>query len=164
MNHHWYHHTSVYNSNLDFVMILPQKVINGKEVNTNQSINGAGNPFGALESTLVFEWIRIARSLGVRVVFCRSLFILFLFGHCVVCPSSTYGLWLPLWHLQTLLMAFCLSGFLSCAPSKNLTISIQFSKHLSGYNYTSANGNIIYISLLSPHTITSITNHIIPET
>jgi hypothetical protein len=32
--------TSVYNSNLDFVMILPQKVINGKEVNTNQSING----------------------------------------------------------------------------------------------------------------------------
>ena len=21
------------------------------------------------------------------------------FGHCVVCPSSTYGLWLPLWYL-----------------------------------------------------------------
>jgi hypothetical protein len=32
MNHHWYHHTSVYNSNLVFVMILHQKVINGKEL------------------------------------------------------------------------------------------------------------------------------------
>ena len=30
MNHHWYHHTSVYNSNLVFVMILHQKVINGR--------------------------------------------------------------------------------------------------------------------------------------
>ena len=25
-----------------------------------------------------------------------------LFGHCVVCPSSIYGFWLPLWYLQTL--------------------------------------------------------------
>ena len=25
------------------------------------------------------------------------------FGHCVVCPSSMYGSWLPLWYLQTLL-------------------------------------------------------------
>jgi len=27
----------------------------------------------------------------------------FSFGHCVVCSSSIYGLWLPLWYLQTLL-------------------------------------------------------------
>ena len=26
----------------------------------------------------------------------------FSFGHCVVCPSSIYGFWLPLWYLQTL--------------------------------------------------------------
>ena len=32
INHHYYHHTSVYNSNLVFVMILHQKVINGKEL------------------------------------------------------------------------------------------------------------------------------------
>ena len=32
VNDHWYHHTSVYNSNLVFVMILHQKVINGKEL------------------------------------------------------------------------------------------------------------------------------------
>ena len=32
INHHCYHHTSIYNSNLVFVMILHQKVINGKEL------------------------------------------------------------------------------------------------------------------------------------
>ena len=40
------------------------------------------------------------------VMFCRSLFVLlyfFSFGHCVVCSSSIYGLWLPRWYLQTLL-------------------------------------------------------------
>ena len=26
------------------------------------------------------------------------------FGHCVVCSSSIYGFWLPLWYLQTLLI------------------------------------------------------------
>ena len=26
------------------------------------------------------------------------------FDHCVVCPSSIYGFWLPLWYLQTLLV------------------------------------------------------------
>ena len=27
----------------------------------------------------------------------------FSFGHCVVCPSSIYGFWLPIWYIQTLL-------------------------------------------------------------
>jgi hypothetical protein len=31
------------------------------------------------------------------------------FGHCVVCSSSIYGYWLPLWYLHTLLTS--LSGF-----------------------------------------------------
>jgi fatty-acid desaturase len=58
-------------------------------------------------------------------MFCRSLFVLLYFffwplcclfffdirilitpfvsfGHCVVCSSSIYGFWLPLWYLQTL--------------------------------------------------------------
>jgi hypothetical protein len=30
----------------------------------------------------------------------------FSFGHCVVCSSSIYGFWLPLWYLQTLLIIF----------------------------------------------------------
>jgi hypothetical protein len=28
-------------------------------------------------------------------VFKRLLFVLFSFGHCVVCPSLIYGFWLP---------------------------------------------------------------------
>jgi hypothetical protein len=59
-------------------------------------------------------------------VFCRSLFVhlsfllwplyclsffelrllitpLVSFGHCIVCPSSIYDFWLPLWYLQTFL-------------------------------------------------------------
>jgi hypothetical protein len=30
----------------------------------------------------------------------------FSFGHCVICSSSIYGFWLPLWYLQTLLVTF----------------------------------------------------------
>ena len=30
-------------------------------------------------------------------------FCTFSFGHCVVCSSSIYGFWFPLWYLQTLL-------------------------------------------------------------
>ena len=31
-------------------------------------------------------------------------FCTFSFGHCVVCSSSIYGFWLPLWYLQTFLI------------------------------------------------------------
>ena len=51
---------------------------------------------------------------------CRSLFVLlsfFYFGHCVICPSSIYGFWLPLWHLQTFLVLFLLVIVLSVLPS-----------------------------------------------
>jgi hypothetical protein len=43
------------------------------------------------------------RSLVIYVCFvdrCLS-FCTFSFGHCVVCSSSMYGFWLPLWYLQT---------------------------------------------------------------
>jgi uncharacterized membrane protein (DUF485 family) len=33
----------------------------------------------------------------------------FSFGHCVVCPSSIHGFWLPLWYLQTFILAIVLS-------------------------------------------------------
>ena len=46
------------------------------------------------------------RFLVVLCVVDRCLFFCnFSFGHCVVCSSSIYGLWLPLWYLQN----FCLS-------------------------------------------------------
>jgi hypothetical protein len=54
----------------------------------------------------VFSGVRVTRSLVLRVMFCRSLFVfLFFFCHCVVF-SSIYGFWLPLWYLQTLRMTF----------------------------------------------------------
>ena len=40
-------------------------------------------------------------SLVLCVMFCRSLFVLLsFFCHYVVCPSSIYGFWLPLWYLR----------------------------------------------------------------
>ena len=58
-----------------------------------------------LISSPVLSGVRVARSLVLYVCFvdrCLS-FCTFSFGHCVVCSSSIYGFWLPLWYLQTLL-------------------------------------------------------------
>ena len=57
----------------------------------------------------VFSGVRVTRSLGLYVCFagrCLS-FCTFSCGHCVVCPSSIYGSWLPLWYLQTVLVFLC---------------------------------------------------------
>jgi len=59
-----------------------------------------------LSSSPVFSGVRVTQSLVLYVCFvdrCLS-FCAFSFGHCVVCSSSIYGLWLPLWYLQTLLI------------------------------------------------------------
>ena len=50
----------------------------------------------------VFNGVRVTSSL-VLCVFCRSClsFCTFSFGQCVVCSSSIYRFWLPLWYLQT---------------------------------------------------------------
>jgi hypothetical protein len=59
-----------------------------------------------MSSPPVFSGVRVTRSLVLCVCFVdRFLFFcIFSFGHCVVCSSSIYGLWLPLWYLQTLLL------------------------------------------------------------
>ena len=70
-----------------------------------------------LSSPPVFSWIHVSRSLVLYVCFvdrCLS-FCTFYFGHCVVCSSSIYGFWLPLWYLQTLLSALVIysgAGFI----------------------------------------------------
>ena len=69
-----------------------------------------------LSSPPVLSGVRVTRSLVLCVCFvdlCLS-FCTFSFDHCVVCSSSIYGFWLPLWYLQTLLNiylmgAMCLS-------------------------------------------------------
>jgi len=72
-------------------------------VSFNSSTKGVtAKPFGAHPDLI---GVRLARTLAFCVVFCRSMpFCPFSFGHCVVCSSSIYGLWLPIWYLQTLLM------------------------------------------------------------
>jgi hypothetical protein len=37
----------------------------------------------------------------------KPCLLTFSFGHCVVCPSSIYGFWLPSWYLQILLITIC---------------------------------------------------------
>ena len=76
-----------------------------------------------LSAPTVFSGVRVTRSLVLYVCFvdrCLS-FCTFSFGHCVVCSSSIYGFWLPLWYLQTLLvyvselyMLDCSFGFFYC--------------------------------------------------
>ena len=61
---------------------------------------------GHLSSPTGFSGVRVTPSIVWCVCFvdrCLS-FCPFSFGHCVVCPSSIYGFWLPLWYLQTLLV------------------------------------------------------------
>jgi hypothetical protein len=56
-----------------------------------------------LSSPLDFSGVRVTRSLVLCVCFidrCLS-FCTFSFGHCIVCSSSIYGLWLPHWYLQS---------------------------------------------------------------
>ena len=62
-------------------------------------------PSAAPEFTLGFSRVRVAPSLVLYVCFVDHClyFCTFSFGHCVVCSSSIYGFWLPLWYLQTLL-------------------------------------------------------------
>jgi hypothetical protein len=55
-------------------------------------------------SSPVFSGVRVTRSLVLYVCFVDHclFFCTFSIGHCVVCSSSIYGFWLPLWYLQTL--------------------------------------------------------------
>ena len=58
-----------------------------------------------LSSSSVIKLVFFTRSLVLWIV----VFLLSLFGRCVVCPSSIYGFWLSLWNLQTLLIACAIS-------------------------------------------------------
>jgi hypothetical protein len=49
-----------------------------------------------LRSPPVFSRVRVSRSL----IFCVIVVCPFPFCHCIVCPSSIYGIWLPLWYLR----------------------------------------------------------------
>jgi len=84
-------------------------------INTTDATSGAltANPAGAPEFTPVFSRVRITQSLVWCVCFIDSClsFCTFSFDHCVVCSSSIYGFWLPLWYLQILLILFVISDY-----------------------------------------------------
>ena len=71
-----------------------------------------------LSSPPVFSGVPVTRSLVLYVCFVdRYLsFCTFSFGHCVVCSSSIYRFWLPLWYLQL---------FLYCVYIQNLQSNLH---------------------------------------
>ena len=91
-----------------------------------------------LHSTPDFSVVRVTRSLVLCVMFCRSLFVLFSFGHCVVYPSSTYGFRLPLWYLQTLLNGFFsfLHRWPECQTIQLATVRKWFTARQNGNRRT----------------------------
>ena len=71
-----------------------------------------------IRSPPVFSGVCVTRSIVFCVCFidrCLSL-CTFSCGHCIVCSSSIYRFWLPLWYLQTLLRPnqsiVCVSSYL----------------------------------------------------
>jgi len=94
-----------------------------------------------LSSPPIFSEVHVTRSLVLCVCFvdrCLS-FCTFPFGHCVVCSSSIYGFWLPLWYLQTLLptpnffvhILYFLSRLLFCLYTIIFCVYIFSSFHCS---------------------------------
>ena len=80
-------------------------------INTTGATSGAGTacPSGAPEFTLGFSGVRVTRSLVLCVCFvdgCLS-FCPYYLSHCVVCPTSIYWFWLPLWYIQNLTLTPC---------------------------------------------------------
>ena len=63
-----------------------------------------------MSSPVVFSGVHVTRSLTLCVCFvdrCLS-FCPFYFCHCVVCSSSIYGFWLPLWYLLATVLSVLL--------------------------------------------------------
>ena len=67
-----------------------------------------------------FSGVLVTRSLCVYFVDRCLSFCTFSFDHCVVCSSSTYVFWLPLWYLQILL-------------SKNRKYKREKTQHISSF-------------------------------
>ena len=72
-----------------------------------------------IDMRFICEYInaRILLSIDGCLVDRGLSFCLFSFGHCIVCPSTIYGFWLPLWYLQTFLTLYiCFHLSLSLSP------------------------------------------------
>ena len=63
-----------------------------------------------------FDWCVNCSILVFCVVFYGTLFVLFSFGHCIVC-SLIYGCQTPLWYLQTFIISYV---FFRYGPTEQL--------------------------------------------
>ena len=89
-----------------------------------------------LSSPALFSEVRVTRSLVLCVCFedhCLS-FCRFSFGHCVVCPSSICGFWLPLWYLQILVTSVVLGLWLGISDNYSSS-SIPLNLFCVGCHY-----------------------------
>ena len=71
-------------------------------------LSNTAYPSRTSEFTSCFRGVRVAQSLVFFEVFCRSLFVLLSFGHCIVC--SPYDLWLPLCYLLVIVLSVLLTA------------------------------------------------------
>jgi hypothetical protein len=94
--------------------------------NTTGATCGAvtANPCEVHEFTPTFSGVRVSRSSVFCITFCRSLFVLFLFGHCVVCPT-TYSSDYPFFGI---LKPFYLDFFIEEFEDTERVIRIHISK------------------------------------
>ena len=111
-------------------------------------LSNTAYPSRTSEFTSCFRGVRVAQSLVFFEVFCRSLFVLLSFGHCIVC--SPYGFWLPLCYLLAIVLSVLLTTYdypfvifwpLYCLSSLQLMITpllslvIVLSVLLTTYDY-----------------------------
>ena len=100
-------------------------------VSFNSSTTGAtcgaetASPCEAHEFTPVCSGVRVSRFSVFCIMFCRSLFVLFLFGGSLYCLSYDLFIWLPLWYLQTYFLDFCFK-FYSSSLIFSVFISLFF--------------------------------------
>jgi hypothetical protein len=84
-----------------------------------------------LSSPPVLSGVRVSRFLVLFARFvnrCLS-FWSFSFDPCVVCPSSIYGFWLPLWYNQTLLSKINFSTLHITIPHEHVKTSLAEIVH-----------------------------------
>jgi hypothetical protein len=86
------------------------------------------------ELLTILEHLRLSRFISSSIfsfmcMFCRSLFVLYSFGHCVVCPSSIYGSDYPfgIFKLFLLNVVLCRQLFIFCPFSFGHCVVSRFS-------------------------------------
>ena len=94
----------------------------------------------------VFCWIRVAQSsLGFCIVFCRSLFVIFLLS---IVYTPIYGFCLPLWYHQTY---HCIYSYLQLSLTPLVSSNISLSLLLfTAFDYHFALSLLLFTAFVYP--------------